>query len=114
METDNILSQSISSAADKSAYDAACKRLLANKIILAWIMKSCLEEFRYTSVDEIAAKYIEGSPQIAQIAVYPDEVNPSSEQIRGSQNEDSTINEAPSLLTFAFMHLPPVPMKQSV
>ena len=55
METDNILSQSISSAADKSAYDAACKRLLANKIILAWIMKSCLEEFRYTSVDEIAA-----------------------------------------------------------
>lgn len=108
METDNILSQSISSADDKSAYDAACKRLLANKIILAWIMKSCLEEFRYTSVDEIAAKYIEGSPQIAQIAVYPDEVNPSdSEQIRGSQNEDSTINEGTVTFDIRFHALAP-------
>jgi len=40
--------------------DAACKRLLAIRIILAWIMKSCLEEYRDFDVNEIAEKFIEG------------------------------------------------------
>ena len=40
--------------------DNACKHLLANKIILAWIMKSCLEEYRGSEISEIASKYIEG------------------------------------------------------
>lgn len=55
---------------DKATYDAACKRLLANKIILAWIMKDCVEEYRDFTVNAIAQKYIEGEPQIAQAAVH--------------------------------------------
>ena len=47
---------------DKVRYDAACKRLLSEKIILAWIMKSCLEEYRDYDVKEIARRYIEGEP----------------------------------------------------
>lgn len=46
MKVENILAQDINAAGDKASYDAACKRLLANKVILAWIMKSCLEEYR--------------------------------------------------------------------
>lgn len=51
MEIENTLAKNITAAGDKAAYDAACKRLLANKIILAWIMKSCIEEYRDLDVD---------------------------------------------------------------
>ncbi len=90
MEVENILAKNITAAGERAAYDAACKRLLANKIILAWIMKSCLEEYRGFDVDEIAAKYIEGTPQIAEAAVNPDEkADNNSEQIRGAKTEDA-------------------------
>ena len=59
MEVENILAKNITAAGEKAAYDTACKRLLANKIILAWIMKSCLEEYRESDVNDIAEKYIE-------------------------------------------------------
>ena len=44
MERGNILSQTISVAGQSksTAYDNVCKKLLANKVILAWIMKSCM------------------------------------------------------------------------
>ena len=45
MKTESTLAKMISTAGEKAAYDRACKRLLANKIILAWIMKSCLTEY---------------------------------------------------------------------
>lgn len=94
MEVETILARNISVVGDKAAYDAACKRLLANKIILAWIMTSCLEEYRGIEVNEIAEKYIEGEPQIAKAAVNPDEGSDhDNEQIQGTKNEDSTINE---------------------
>lgn len=92
METENILARNIDAAGERAAYDASCKRLLANKIILAWIMKSCIEEYRELDVDEIAGKYIEGNPQIAEAAVHPDE-EAAGEQIVGANTEDSTIKE---------------------
>ena len=73
MQAENILAKNISAAGRKSSYDAACKRLLANKIILAWIMKSCLVEYKDCDVKEIAECYIEGEPQISSITVNPDE-----------------------------------------
>ncbi len=94
MIAENILAKNITAAGDKADYDAACKRLLANKMILAWIMKSCLVEFQDFSVDEIAGKYIEGSPQISQTAVNPDEITArKGQQISGGGTEDSTIQE---------------------
>ena len=61
MEIENILAKNITAAGEKATYDAACKRLLANKIILAWIMKSCLEEYKEFSINDIAEKYIEAA-----------------------------------------------------
>ena len=93
-ERETTLAENISAAGDKAAYDVACKRLLANKLILAWIMKSCMEEYSDSDIYEIAEKYIEGDPKIAQMAVHQDEeANPSGEQIKGARNEDSTIKE---------------------
>lgn len=103
---ENTLSEHITAADSGAAYDAACKRLLANKKILAWILKCCLEEYRECSVEEIAEKYIEGTPQIAQEAVNPDEVA-GSERIRGIQTEDSSICEG--TITYDIRFLAAVP-----
>ncbi len=54
MKAETTLAKNITAAKDKAAYDAAYKRLLANKAILAWIMKSCLEEYTGLNVNEIA------------------------------------------------------------
>lgn len=108
MKVENILAKNITAAGDRANYDAACKRLLANKIILAWIMKSCLEEFQDLTVDEIADKYIEGSPQIAWKEVNPDEATGSKgEQIEGSKTEDSTIKEGTITYDIRFYALVP-------
>lgn len=87
MTTENTLAKNITAAGENAAYDAACKRLLANKIILARIMKSCLEEYRDIDVKEIAERYIEGEPQLTQAAVNPDEENGNiGEQIKGTRS----------------------------
>ena len=41
----NELAGDIGLAAGKSQYDAQCKRILANKVILAWILKYTVKEF---------------------------------------------------------------------
>lgn len=108
MKVENILAKNITAAGDRANYDVACKRLLANKIILAWIMKSCLEEFQEFTVDEIADKYIEGNPQIAKIAVNPEEETDSKgEQIEGSKTEDSTMKEGTVTYDIRFYALVP-------
>ena len=38
------MSYHLSQAEEKAKLDASCKRLLSHKIILAWILKECLEE----------------------------------------------------------------------
>ena len=72
MEIDTTLASSIHVAQDKADYDAACKRLLSEKIILAWILKHCLKEFQDYDVREIAEKFIEGQPQVSTVSVTPD------------------------------------------
>ena len=108
MEVESTLAKNITAAGEKAAYDAACKRLLANKIILAWIMKSFLEEYRNLGIDEIAEKYIEGSPQIAKAAVNPDEsADTDGEQIKGAKTEDSTMGEGTVTYDIRFYALVP-------
>ena len=106
VKLENTLAKHITAAGESAAYDSACKRLLANKIILAWIMKSCLEEYRECDVKEIAEKYIEGTPQIAQEPVNPDEIV-GNEQIQGMNTEDSTIHEGTITYDIRFQALVP-------
>lgn len=94
MKIENTLSRNITSAGDKASYDDACKRLLANKMILAWIMKSCLKEYKNCSIQDIVEKYIEGEPEVSKTAVHPDETNrETGESIHGVSNEDNTVTE---------------------
>lgn len=105
MEVETTLAKNIRIADDKAKYDEACKRLLAEKMILAWIMKSCLEEYTEYDVKEIAEKYIEGTPQIASIAVSPDETN--APMIRGLNTEDATMTEGTITYDIRFLSCVP-------
>ena len=90
-------------AGEKAQLDAACKRLLSEKRILAWIMKSCLEEYRDCGVKEIAERYIEGTPQVGEEPVHPDE----APRIHGMSTEDSSIHEGTVVYDVRFTALAP-------
>lgn len=87
------LAQHIEAAGINARLDEACKRLLGNRIILAWILKSVVDEFKDYDVGEIADMYIEGSPVIAATAVHQDESGITGESIRGEDTVDKTISE---------------------
>ena len=90
MEVQNTLANRIDTAGNMLSYDEACKQVLANLIILAWILKACVREYKDCSVEEIAAKYIEGEPEISKSTVHVDE---SAEFITGMNTEDATMKE---------------------
>ena len=91
MESENSFARHIESAGSDAALDNVCKRLLANKSILAWIMRECIEEYRDCTVEEIAERYIEGQPRIGEETVHADESLPQS--ISGLNTVDSSIND---------------------
>ena len=90
----------------KAAYDAQCKKVLSQKIVLAWIMKSCLDEYRDRDVKEIAEKYIEGTPQVSEVPVAPGETNAT--KVRGIGNEDSVQGEGRITYDIRFVAWAPV------
>lgn len=74
----------------QNQYDAAVKRLLANKEILARILNGCVQEYQECSVEEII-QCIEDTPQIGEVPVHTDEEG--SVRIHGMSNEDTTLFE---------------------
>ena len=97
-EVENQLAHAIVQTEYDTNYDKTAKKLLANKQILAQIMKGCVNEYSSCSVSEIAEKYIEGTPEVGSVGVHVDDTNrekkPSSDDvIIGSNNEDSTLTE---------------------
>ena len=104
----NALSKIISTAGQKAAYDNVCKKLLANKNILAWIMKCCLEEYRDCTIQEITGRYIEGEPQISGFAVHQDEDTDAIPMIRGLNTEDVSIREGTVTYDIRFWAIAPV------
>ena len=91
MEQKTTLAQSIDIVAQKAQYDAACKKVLAEKIILAWIMKHTMKEYESYDVWEIVEKYIVGEPKVGETQVLPDET--TAPKVTGIGVEDSTVNE---------------------
>lgn len=78
-------------------YDAAAKKLLSSKKILAWILRYCVEEFKDSSIADIRDRYIIGIPETASMPVLPDETNAAAmmgtDRISGERTEDTTITE---------------------
>ena len=100
MEAETQLAKLIKVTNDRAKYDTQVKKLLANEAILAWILKTCTEEFAPYTPNEII-KCIEGKPEISQKAVHSDELDAdeaenltnSDKSIEGSNTEDHSIKE---------------------
>lgn len=105
MNIDTTLAKAIDTAGTNAEYDAAVKNILAEKQILAWILKSCVEEFADIELNKIADKYIEGEPQIAEIPVMPDETN--APKVQGTGVEDVTMTEGTVKFDIRFQALVP-------
>ena len=71
------IAQTIDTAGDKTGYDAAAKKLVAQKAILAYILKGTIDEFKDVTVEQIAEECIEGTPKVSEIAVHQDTRNAS-------------------------------------
>lgn len=108
---ETALSKAIRTAENKAAYDAACKRILAQKGILARIMKECVPEYRDCSIEDIETKYIEGNPWIGEAAVLPDEINGRAANplpvIHGEGTEDSSVTEGTVVYDVRFRAIAP-------
>lgn len=87
------MSYHLSQAEEKAKLDASCKRLLSHKIILAWILKECLEEFQDLAIDEIVRTCFDGTPEVSETAVHVDESRIEDSSIDGLNTEDNTISE---------------------
>lgn len=97
IKAETTLSKDMDLAVYKEKLDELCKRLLSNKIILAWIMKSCMKEYANCGIQEIVLNYIEGTPEVAKAVVHQDEGGGNErdmpERIIGMNTEDSTVIE---------------------
>ncbi|MCX4292381.1 MAG: hypothetical protein OSJ36_11405, partial [Odoribacter sp.] len=90
VDGETTIAQGLHVTDDSAGYDAACKRVLSEKAILARIMKSCLEEYKDCDVGDIVEKYIEGQPQVSAVPVLPDE---GGTVISGMDTEDKSVHE---------------------
>lgn len=106
MKKETTISTTLHAADMNARYDAACKCLLSEKAILAWIMKSCMEEYRACTIADIMDQYIEGNPEVSSVAVMPDETNAPS-RISGAGSEDTTITEGTVFFDIRFRAMKP-------
>ena len=104
MDIETTAAQGLHVTDDSAGYDAACKRVLSEKAILARIMKSCLEEYKECDVNDIAEKYIEGQPQVSAVPVLPDE---DSTVISGMDTEDKSVREGSVTYDIRFRAIAP-------
>ncbi len=114
MNTENLkqteettLSRAMRTAGDKAAYDASCKRILAHKRILAWILRECAEEYRECSLEDIENRYIESTPQVGSVPLLPDDEPDQLPIIQGIGAEDGSLFEQAITFDVRFRALAP-------
>ncbi len=75
-------------------YDQHAKRILADKKIMAYILKRTVPEFQDATLEDIAEKYIEGEPQIGTVPVNPDKTHATrGGKVKGDRNESTSPTE---------------------
>ena len=97
------IAKDIETAGYSIQYDTQCKKVLANKRILAWIMKEAVTEFSHLSIDYIY-NCIEREPEIGIISTEPGCTN-TKEKITGINTEDKVQNEVLLHMIFVLRYL---------
>ena len=83
--------------ADENAafkYDESARNIVAQKSVLAYILKSALDEYAAYTVQEIAERFIEGEPELRKIAVHQD--HPDRQDDPGMMSGDDKIEGKPT------------------
>ena len=83
--------------ADENAtfkYDESARNIVAQKSVLAYILKSALDEYAEYTVQEIAEKFIEGEPELRKTAVHQD--HPDRQDDPGMMSGDDRIEGKPT------------------
>lgn len=101
--TNTNIADAVDVANDKARYDAAVKRILSDKNILAWIMKGTMREFKDTMIEQIIA-CIEGIPEVSEVSIEPGRTNAA---IIGDTTEDKVPNEGSVLFDIRFHAVTP-------
>ena len=86
------LANSIDASADKAKLDEVAKKLVKHKIILAEILKECVEEFRDYDIPFIENRCIVGDVHMDEVSVDQDTEDADS-SIVGSDTEDNSHKE---------------------
>ena len=103
-EVNTALSQDLENADSRIQYDENVKRILSNKIILAWILKYAVSEFENETVDDIM-KLIEDEPEISSVSIHPGSNN--MQKISGMSAEDAIPNEGKIFFDIRFKAITP-------
>lgn len=91
----------------KSVLDAQCKAFLADKQVLAWILRDCAPEFKGLTIPQIM-ECIEGEPEIGTIPVDKDLTGQVlNEKITGLSDEDTSVFEGTVRYDIRFKVLAP-------
>lgn len=86
------LAESIDASSNRSRLDAVAKKLVRHRIILAEILKECVEEFSGYDVRYIEQHCIVGDVKMDEISVDQD-LPDADERITGSDTEDTSDKE---------------------
>ncbi len=81
-------------ADDSFQYDESARNLVAQKSVLAYILKSALDEYAAYTVQEIAERFIEGEPELRKTAVHQD--HPDRKDDSGMMGGDDRIEGKPT------------------
>ena len=93
MEVATSLAKGVRSVAPlDAAYDAACKRMLSEKVVLSRILHDWVDGFDSVTPEEIERTCFEGNARIGEEPVERDE-HASYERVRQLNVEDSTVGE---------------------
>ena len=112
MRQDTYTTQAVKAAEDKINNDKACKKILASKEILAYILKGVVPEYAECSLEEIAKQYIEPDEIFGTVPVAPG-LTGKREYIEGMQQEDGISGEATIFFDVKFKVLLPGSQKSS-
>lgn len=91
LQENTYLSNAVEVTYDKAKYDASIKEVLADKQILARILKYSLEEFAEYDIEEIIRELDE--PVVSRVRMEPGQTNASTSKVQKTSEEDTVPGE---------------------
>ena len=91
LQENTYLSNAVEVTSDKAKYDASIKEVLADKQILARILKYSLEEFEEDDIDEIIRELDE--PVVSRVRMEPGQTNTPTSKVHKTSEEDTVSGE---------------------